>query len=86
MLIQENGKYIEARNNLLQNTINKETVILFFPTPFERIQQDTELFQVQQSVNTMERNIVDALLYIKNADLYRDIQMEMFTISIGKVH
>jgi len=30
------------------------------------------------------RNIVDALWYIRNADLHRDLQMEMVTNAIGK--
>jgi len=34
--------------------------------------------------NKLIRNIVDAPWYIRNADLHRDLQMEMVTIEMGK--
>jgi len=34
--------------------------------------------------NKILSNIVDALWYIRNADLHRDLQMEMVTNEIGK--
>jgi hypothetical protein len=39
---------------------------------------------IQRFQNKVLRNIVDAPCYIRNADLHRDLQMEMITNEIGK--
>ena len=39
---------------------------------------------IQRIQNKVLRNIVDAPRYIRNADLRRDLQMEMVTSEIGK--
>jgi len=39
---------------------------------------------IQRLQNKVLRNIVDATWYIRNADLQRDLQMEMVTNEIGK--
>jgi hypothetical protein len=39
---------------------------------------------IQRFQNNVLKNKVDALLYIRNADLYRDLQMEIVTNDIGK--
>ena len=39
---------------------------------------------IQRFQNKVLRNIVHAPSYIRNADLHRDLQMEMVTIEIGK--
>jgi hypothetical protein len=38
---------------------------------------------IQRFKNKVLRNIVDAPLYIRNADLHRDLQMEMITNAVG---
>ena len=44
----------------------------------------THLKIIQRFQNKVLRNIVDALWYIGNADIHRDLQMEMVTNEIGK--
>jgi TnpA family transposase len=39
---------------------------------------------IERFQNRVLRNIVDALLYIRNGDLHRDLQMEMVMNEIGK--
>jgi hypothetical protein len=39
---------------------------------------------IQRFQNKVLRNIVDASWYIRNAELLRDLQMEMVTIEFGK--
>jgi hypothetical protein len=39
---------------------------------------------MQRFQNKVLRNIFDAVWYIRNADLHRDLQMELITIEIGK--
>ena len=45
-------------------------------------QSNTDI--IQRFQNKVLRNIVDAPWYIRNADLYRDLQMGMVTREIGK--
>jgi len=45
-------------------------------------QSNTDI--IQQFQNEVLRNIVDALLYIKNGDLHMDLQMEIVTNESGK--
>jgi len=45
-------------------------------------QSNTDI--IQRFQNNVLRNIVDALWYMRNADLHRDFQMEMVTNEIGK--
>jgi len=40
---------------------------------------------IQQFQNKVLRNIVDAVWYIRNADLHRDLQMEMVTNETGEI-
>jgi len=45
-------------------------------------QSNTDI--IQRFQNKVLRNIVDTPWYIRNADLHRDLQMEMVTSEIGK--
>jgi hypothetical protein len=45
-------------------------------------QSNTDIIQLLQ--NKVLRNIVDAPWYIRNADVHRDLQMEVVTNEIGK--
>jgi len=40
---------------------------------------------IQQFQNKVVKNIVDTLWYIRNANLHRDLQMEMVKNEIGKI-
>ena len=46
--------------------------------------KQTNIDIIQPFQNKVLRNIVDAPWYIRNADLLRDLQMEMVTNEIGK--
>jgi len=39
---------------------------------------------IERCQNKVLRNVVDAPWYIRNADLHKDLQMEMITNEIGK--
>jgi hypothetical protein len=39
---------------------------------------------IQRFQNKLLRNIVDAPWYVRNADLHRDLHMEMVTVEIGR--
>jgi hypothetical protein len=45
-------------------------------------QSNTDI--IQRFQNKVLRNILDAPWYIRKADLYRDLQLEMVTSEIGK--
>jgi len=45
-------------------------------------QSNTDI--IQRCLNKVLRNIADAPWYIRNADLHRDLQMEMVTNEIGR--
>jgi hypothetical protein len=45
-------------------------------------QSNTDI--IQRFQNQVQRNIVDVPWYIRNADLHRDLQMDMVTNEIGK--
>ena len=45
-------------------------------------QSNTDI--IQRFQNKVHRNIVDAPWYVRNADVHRDLQMEMVTSEIGK--